>query len=389
MRVLHTSEARFERTPDGAIWGAAAYGRAHWSRHLGVFSGVLVAARVADVEQPSSGYVRASGEGICFCPLPPYSGLSGLIGSLGTVKSTMASALRTCPAMILRSPSPVAYLVCRQMLAAGRTYGAQIVGDPDQVFSAGSIRHPLRAPLRRLATAAQRRLSWNAAAALFVTSDVLQRKYPTKGRMYSASDVALDDAAFEVGSSRCRRANGAFTLVTVGTLDQPYKGTAVLLDAVATLRRSGTNVLLRIVGGGRLMPELRRQAEALDLVSAVQFLGQLDQAGVRQALESADLFVLPSLTEGLPRALLEAMAAGLPAVASNVGGIGELLAPEWLVPARDARALAARIQRLAANDEARVGIGDRNRRVARAYHEREQEPVRNAFLLAVRQACAC
>ena len=64
MRVLLTSEAKFERTPDGTVWGAAAYGSAVWRRYLEVFSGVVMAARVADVSQPSSGCVEASGPGI-------------------------------------------------------------------------------------------------------------------------------------------------------------------------------------------------------------------------------------------------------------------------------------------------------------------------------------
>src|SRR5512143_1141223 len=60
MRVLLTSEARFERTGDGTVWGPAAYGSALWNRYLDVFSDVVVAARVADVERPSDGCVVAS-----------------------------------------------------------------------------------------------------------------------------------------------------------------------------------------------------------------------------------------------------------------------------------------------------------------------------------------
>ena len=107
-----------------------------------------------------------------------------------------------------------------------------------------------------------------------------------------------------------RESSMPFTLVTVGALDQPYKGTSVLLDAVAHLQRRSVTVRLRIVGGGRLMPALRERARTLGLESKVEFLGQLDSTGVRRALDAADVFVMPSLTEGLPRALLEAMAKG-------------------------------------------------------------------------------
>ena len=384
MRVLLTSEAKFERTPDGTVWGAAAYGNAMWRRYLEVFSGVVMAARVTDVSQPSSGCVEASGPGIDFCSLPPYSGLAGLCRHFPSVQAAIGQAVDDCPAVIVRSPSPIAYLTARHVSSSARAYGAHIVGDPDQVFSSGAFSHPLRAPLRQIATSAQVLLSQRAIAVLFVTNETLQRKYPTRGKVYSASDVVLDDAAF--WRRPPRESSMPFTLVTVGALDQPYKGTSVLLDAVAHLQRRSVTVRLRIVGSGRLMPALRERARTLGLESKVEFLGQLDSTGVRRALDAADVFVMPSLTEGLPRALLEAMAKGLPAVASAVGGIPELLPPEFLVPPGRPELLAERIDWLMTAGAAREAAGVRNASVAHAYHEREQAAIRRAFCQSVYDA---
>lgn len=386
MRVLLTSEARFERTGDGTVWGPAAYGSALWNRYLDVFSDVVVAARVADVERPSDGCVVASTSQIAFCCLSPYSGLGGLVRNTRSVCSALAAAARSCPAVIVRAPSPIAQIAASITMALNRPYGAELVGDPDQVFSPGAFHHPLRVAIRQAATAAQARLSRQATAVLFVTKHVLQQKYPTLGQAFAASDVALNDTAFAVGYSRDRQASEAFTIVTVGALDQPYKGTAVLLEVMRELLRAGVGVKLNIVGTGALLPALQERSRALGVESHVAFLGQLDRDGVRRALDAAHLFVLPSLTEGLPRALLEAMARGLPAVATNVGGISELLQSECLVPSKDVAALARKIRELAADEIARNRLGDRNRQVARAYHERVQAPVRHGFLLAVRAA---
>jgi glycosyltransferase involved in cell wall biosynthesis len=386
MRVLLTSEARFERTGDGTVWGPAAYGSALWNRYLDVFSDVVVAARVTDVERPSDGCVVASTSQIAFCRLSPYSGLGGLLRNTRTVCRALAVAVRSCPAIIVRSPSPIAQIAASITMALNRPYGAEIVGDPDQVFSAGAFHHPLRVAVRRAATAAQASLARHATAVLFVTRDVLQRKYPTPGQAFSASDAALDDAAFGVEPPDERRATEPFTVVTVGALDQPYKGIAVLLDAMRELLQTGVDVRLNIVGTGGLLGALQQRARVLGVDPHVAFLGQLDRDGVRRALDAAHVFVLPSLTEGLPRALLEAMARGLPAVATNVGGIPELLPRECLVQPADVQALAEKIRHLAADDRARKALGDRNRHVARTYHERVQAPVRHGFLLAVRAA---
>jgi glycosyltransferase involved in cell wall biosynthesis len=386
MRVLLTSEARFERTADGTIWGPAAYGSALWNRYLDVFSDVVVAARVSDVERPSDGCVVASTPQIGFCRLSSYSGLGGLLRNTRTVCSALAAAVRSCPAVVVRSPSAIAQVAASITMALNRPYGAELVGDPDQVFSAGAFHHPLRAAIRRTSTAAQARLSRQATAVLFVTKHVLQQKYPTLGQAFAASDVALDEAAFAVDYPRERQPFESFTIVTIGALDQPYKGTAVLLEAMRELLRAGVVVKLNIVGTGSLLPALQERSRALGVETHVAFVGQLDRDGVRRALDSAQAFVLPSLTEGLPRALLEAMARGLPAIATNVGGIPELLQAECLVPPKDVGALARKIRELAADENARKALGDRNRQVARIYHERVQAPVRQAFLLTVRAA---
>ena len=145
---------------------------------------------------------------------------------------------------------------------------------------------------------------------------------------------------------------------------------------------------MRIVGAGRLRPALQQQAGAVGLGASCEVNGQLDRHDVRRALDAADLFVLPSLTEGLPRALLEAMARGLPAVASDVGGIPELLASEYLVPPGQPQPLAETIHRLMTSEPVRSAAGDRNRQVARQYHEREQNAIKNAFLRSVAGAGA-
>jgi phosphatidyl-myo-inositol dimannoside synthase len=387
MRVLLTTEARFERTPDGTIWGAAPNSSSAWSRYLDVFSAVLVMARIADAREPAPGLVQASGPGIDFCPLPPHSGAGGLVRSGHAVNAAIKRMSRVCPAVIVRSPSIVAYLIARHMWALNRPYGTQIVGDPDQVFSAGAFQHPLRVPFRCLATAAQKYVARHASVAMFVTSSALQRKYPTLGDVFCGSDVGLEDGSFVDQRPCVGRDKAVFSLVTVAALDQPYKGVAVLLDAVRELRRE-TPLKLLVVGAGALMPELQARARSLGLQPDVSFVGLVDREGVRQALDAADLFVLPSLTEGLPRALLEAMARRLPAIATNVGGIPELLPADCLVPPKDAGALARRIRELIHDAGALDTLGQRNHRVALGYHERVQAPIRRAFLRAVRDVSA-
>jgi glycosyltransferase involved in cell wall biosynthesis len=388
MRLLLTSEARFEQTPDGVVWGPPACGRALWSRYLEVFSAVVVAARVSEVRRTMPGSIEASLPDVQFRALPNYAGLLGLTRCLPAVHACIGAELRACPAAILRAPSPVSFLASRAVSAARRPYGAEVVGDPNQVFSPGAFRHPLRSPLRYMATTAQKRLARDATAVLFVTADTLQRRYPTRGRVFAASDVDLDASAFATAVRHEWRRGEPFQLVTVGALEQPYKGTAVLLGAVSELRKRGANVALRVVGTGRLSAALQQRSRELEIGAHVDFAGQLDRGGVRRALDSAHLFVLPSLTEGLPRALVEAMARGLPAVASDVGGVPELLPANCLVPPGQPRALADRIASLMEDEAGRRRLGADNRSRARRYDGQMQMAVRTDFLRAIKEASA-
>ena len=122
----------------------------------------------------------------------------------------------------------------------------------------------------------------------------------------------------------------------MGTLEQLYKAPDVLLDAVGQCFRQGLDLELVWIGGGQYQQQLEARAKELGLSPRVRFLGQLPAGdAVRGELDRADLFVLPSRQEGLPRAMLEAMARGLPCIGSTVGGIPELLPAEDLVPPGD------------------------------------------------------
>ena len=117
----------------------------------------------------------------------------------------------------------------------------------------------------------------------------------------------------------------------------------MLIDAFATCQ-ARIDAELVIVGSGRYQHKLEERANAHRIGDCVHFSGQLtNPVDVRSELDRADLFVLPSRVEGLPRAMIEAMARGLPCIGSSVGGIPELLPPEDIVPPGDVPALASKI----------------------------------------------
>ena len=177
--------------------------------------------------------------------------------------------------------------------------------------------------------------------------------------------------------ARHRDPSGRTRLVTVGRL-APEKGQDVLLEALARLRARGMHAALTLVGSGPADARLHDLAERLRLGDSVRFAGTLTGDDLVAVLADSDLFVLPSLREGFGVALVEAMATGLPAVATRSGGPADIVrAPDGiLVQPGDPDALAAGIEEAAGVLEAFDG-----RAVARGAAERFSASVVGARLV--------
>jgi sugar transferase (PEP-CTERM/EpsH1 system associated) len=153
------------------------------------------------------------------------------------------------------------------------------------------------------------------------------------GSLYGAGSREEARRALGVGDEE--RVIGAVARLT------PEKDHATLIAAFERVARSHADARLVLVGDGALRATLEAQVEGLGLSSRTRFLGT--RTDIPDVLRALDVFVLPSKVEGLGITLLEAMAAGLPTVATDAGGIPELVAPETtrVVPIGDVEAMAA------------------------------------------------
>jgi glycosyltransferase involved in cell wall biosynthesis len=218
-------------------------------------------------------------------------------------------------------------------------------------------------------TRSQQRLCAAAAGAAYVTERTLQKRYPCARTAWAVSDVELFGPSpftahyssielhcSDLATQPHNWAPGAVPrLVTVGSLAQRYKGIDVVIRALRELADGGRRCELVVIGEGRYRGELEQLATELGVDA--RFTSQLKRAEVMTQLDGADLFVLASRTEGLPRALLEAMARGLPCVATRVGGIPELLDDNVLCDSGSVPQLVTRIRAILdgtvdANDQA-------------------------------------
>jgi glycosyltransferase involved in cell wall biosynthesis len=352
MRLCVTLEYRFAIAAGTSAWTRNLYPYTFWRRYLDVFDEVVVIARADRWDAsghlcPRDGYARVDGSGVTFLALPHYRGLYQFCRQYARLRHSLQKTVGGDDAVLMRVGSPIAGILQPMLTSRGQPYGLEVVGDPRAVFAPGVIRHPLGPLVRHLLCVQLRSQCRQACAVAYVTDHYLQRHYSAARDAFAVglSDVDLGPESFATSSLTWERPPEIPRLLAIGSLDQPYKGFHIMLRALAMCRGSGMDFRLRIIGGGRLLESLRHEAEDLGLAGRIQFLGEIGgREAVNSQLDAADLLIHPSLTEGLPRVVLEAMARGLPCIASAVGGVPELLATEDLVIAGDPAALSAKIQ---------------------------------------------
>jgi glycosyltransferase involved in cell wall biosynthesis len=292
-------------------------------------------------------------------------------------------------------PGNVGTLVWKELRRRGMPFGVEVVGDPWTGFAPGVIKTPFRPIFRCLFRRSLKAQCRKAVAALYVTTRTLQRWYPPGGYTVGVSDVNLEDADFaaiEQVDAKVRRyleprsASTPWCVVHIGTMSQHYKDHPTLLRGVASCIKAGVPIRLRLIGDGAYRDTFKVLASDLGIAGQTTFVGRIPAGQpIRDALDEADLFVLPSSGgEGLPRVIVEAMARGVPCIASDVGGVAELLEPSDVFPPKSAECFADKLAEVL-NDPVRLTrMAHRNRKESEQYHSRVLTPCREEFLRQLR-----
>jgi glycosyltransferase involved in cell wall biosynthesis len=376
MRVMIALEDRFFRTQNGNIYSNTISDYNFWKRYLQVFDEVVVLARVCDVSEKTRDGIPANGPGVSFLGLPYYIGAWQYMKQHYRLVAAIQQATSYADVFILRIPGRIGTLLWHRLRAENIPYAVEVIGsskDSRKTSGANFLVRSIYGLLR-----GQKEQCQFASVASYVTRNYLQRAYPSNCWSTGCPDADITEEAIideyaqkeRIESSKAAAIrHRPFRICHAGTMTALYKAQDILIKAVAICLGKGLNVELTLLGDGKYRSYFEHKAAEVGLATRVRFLGQLPPGqAVRDQLDKADIFVLPSLTEGLPGVLLEAMARGLPCIGSSVGGIPELLEPEYLVPPGDAASLANKIIEVF-NDAGRLErASKRNLEESKMYH---------------------
>ena len=352
MKVTITIELRFDVMPDGSVWTLSNFHESFWHRYLAVFDQVEIVARANKITKinPKAKRVDAHPK-IIFKALPFYIGPIGYLKKWKEIRNILKQVEKDADAIVLRVGSPIADILQPILINKSHPYAVEVVGDPYDTFAPGSIKSFLRPFYRWWFCRKLKLQSKSASGASYVTSTRLPDRYPANNskKTIFASSIELLNSQISLGQKNYSSKND-FKLICVGALEDWRKGPDTALKALSQLKSIGLDVSLIWVGDGRNRIHVEKMAHDLGLSQAVIFKGHLPSGdAIFNALDEADIFILPTRGEGLPRAMIEAMARGLVCVGSDVGGIPELLSNEFMHQPEDSKKLAMILESLMKN----------------------------------------
>lgn len=286
--------------------------------------------------------------------------------------------------VIVRVPNWNSNIVAEQALHMGIPYMAEVVGCAWDAYFTHSLKGKLAAPAMELA---MRKTVKYADYAIYVTRAFLQNRYPCRGKTLAWSDVQLEIPTASLREARLQKCaafstENRITLATIGAVDVHYKGQIYVLKALALLKSEGLHFRYKLIGGGD-QTSLLQYAQNLGVCEMVEFTGNLTHEQVFAALDEVDVYVHPSLTEGLPRAVLEAEGRGCAVIGTRVGGMPEIVRKEDLFGKKDVRGIARLLRGFTA--EKLMQEAQQNMDFVEMFLQENSAAVRDAFM---KQVCA-
>jgi len=389
MKLLVIQEQHFVRMPNGEVWVDEQSDAKFWERYLNVFEDVAVCARFRHSDEYNTDkLMRSDREHVSFFELPNFRGVVGLVKNLTSVVSCMWKAMKSCDRIIFRAPSPISMIAYPIALLSGKPFAAEIMNNPFTHFSPEAMHHFYQPLLRWFIVKQTKSLCKRANGVSYVTDHVLQDLYPSTARIKgeskkyfegSYSTIRMDESRYSFEEWSDERPY-PIVFIHTGKMQDNRKGQDIFIQTLSLLKAKGYHVRGILVGDGEMRPVFEELGKKLQIDSDLEFVGwKAGFEAVRAELKCAQIAVFPSLGEGLPRSVIEAMAQGLLCFGSKVDGICELLEGQCLVENFTAECFADHIEYFLKNWDLVRPMREKQYRASLKYEASVLEKRRNEF----------
>ena len=354
-----------------------------WSRYLEIFENLTVVGRNAgEICENDKNLYLSSREKVEFKLLPNISNFKSLLFGNTIAETSCKELVASHDAVIARLPSRLGSLFVKEAIKQKKPYAIEIVGCPwDALWNYGNWKGKLLAPF---AAFSLKRLASTAPFTLYVSELFLQKRYPSSSAVSThVSNVEIprtpNEAILKQRIQKNKESRLLINFGLIGHYSSKYKGIDTAIKSLALVNHSFSNWRLQILGAGDPC-NYQRLAKKLGVSEKIDFIGTLPSGEpVFNWLDTIDIYLQPSLTEGLPRALIEAMSRGCPVLATSVGGIPELLDTEHLFSPGDYKELSNLIESIICSPNKLNTMSFNNHSKAKLYYKPVLDKRRQEF----------
>lgn len=385
LKFLFGHDHTFYYDDDGKVYSGGGLPGIVWNRYLTACGSLTVIGRDGGLvrEGEKAKLALSSHQCVNFSLVKNISTLKAKIWGNRTVRYQVRKLVESHDAVIARLSSEIGLLLVKEARRQKKPYAIELVDCPfDALWNFGGIKAKMYAPF--LALQVKQALK-NTLFSLYVTERFLQKRYPSsKARTVSCSNVQIkvsENFSSEEKIKAIDKMSLPLRLGLIGSLNGNLKGIDTAIDAVAILDAQGVEIDLYVLGAGD-SGRYSEKAKKLGISRRIHFDGVLPAGEpVLNWLDHIDIYIHPSLKEGLPRAVIEAMSRGCPVVATDVAGTSELIDSNFLISKKSPRKLAKKVNDLICSPELRKSQSLKNIIRSKDYLEPVLSRKRNDFWL--------
>lgn len=345
MKLLFVHDHPFYKENDD-IYTGGSFPFELWENYLINFTEISVFAREANNEK--SKVARTSGDDrVSFFLTKNYNSPLDFVLKRKVIEAELISLINSVDVVLVRLPSVLGILAGELAIKMNKKIWVEQVGNgKEALMNHGSLLGKLAASIFHIKN---KNVVKEANFVSYVTKSKLQKDYPCSNKCISValSDVIIPEIVTVNDVFYKRFTSKELKIGLLGGFDTNYKGQRFLLKAIALLEKNiKENIELYFAGkgDGDWIYEL---SEQLGIKENIKFVGALKPGKeVNEFLEKLNLYVQPSLTEGMPRSVVEAMAMGCPVLGSDVGGIPDLIDTKYLHKKGDYLLLSKQIENM-------------------------------------------
>lgn len=360
------------------------------TRYLMVFDEVVFAVRTKYLsDKDALGKYRnaVKDSRITIACLPFFQGPKQLVKVIVKLYHGAKNALKGCDLAILRLPSASAFVVWRAVKKARIPYATEIVFDCQDGYETSES--GVNKVVWKIMHLMQVRACNHAIGVSCVTARYLQRHYfPLSEDAILSHYSSINLTPDFYYDTREFQTKDCYTIVHVANQVQycSRKGHNEIIEVVSLINKQGFNVKVIFIGEDydNGFAKLRALAERLGCADKVQFAGFLSVKEMRETMTGADIALLPTRAEGLPRVVIEAMAMGLPCISSPVSGNPELIDNDLLIDYNDVEGMSRKIIELISTPYYYESVSRTNFLRSKDYSSEVLMPRRKAFYSALR-----